>query len=64
MLLSGAQRSTESLMKRKKPYGGILDSNTLPKLEEKKDIFYPLSFIIHNTKPVCQHVRALLLTVS
>ncbi|KAJ9701900.1 hypothetical protein PVL29_003914 [Vitis rotundifolia] len=55
MLLSGARRSTESLMKRKKPYGYILDTNSLHMLEEKKDIFYPLSFIIHNTKPVGQH---------
>lgn len=57
MLLSGARRSTESLMKQKKPYGYILDTNSLHMLEEKKDIFYPLSFIIHNTKPVGQHVR-------
>ncbi|KAJ0091167.1 hypothetical protein Patl1_12976 [Pistacia atlantica] len=52
MLLSRAQRSCENFMKRKRSYGGIIDTNSLQMLEEKRDIFYFLSFIVHNTKPV------------
>nr|KAJ0207051.1 hypothetical protein LSAT_V11C500245200 [Lactuca sativa] len=33
-------------------YGRILDLNSLQTFNEKRDIFFPLSFIIHNTKPV------------
>ncbi|KAL6533975.1 hypothetical protein OROHE_013808 [Orobanche hederae] len=33
-------------------YGGILDTNSLKLLEEKRDLFFVLSFLIHNTKPV------------
>ncbi|URD89015.1 glycine-rich protein [Musa troglodytarum] len=33
--------------------GGVLDSSSLRMLEEKKkDLFYPFSLIVHNTKPV------------
>uniref|UniRef100_A0A2P2LJ11 Uncharacterized protein MANES_03G057400 n=1 Tax=Rhizophora mucronata TaxID=61149 RepID=A0A2P2LJ11_RHIMU len=51
-LLSRAQRSNESNVRWKKSYGGIINTNNLQMLEEKRDIFYPLSFIAHNTKPV------------
>lgn len=62
MFSNGPWRSSESVMKRKN--GGILDINSLHMLEEKKDIFFPLSFIIHNTKPVGQHVRLFWLNSS
>ncbi|XP_057985855.1 uncharacterized protein LOC110667066 isoform X2 [Hevea brasiliensis] len=42
----------ESYRRRKKSYGGSIDTNTLQMLEEKRDIFCFLSFIIHNTKPL------------
>ncbi|KAF8388896.1 hypothetical protein HHK36_025577 [Tetracentron sinense] len=45
-------RSSKNIMTRKKISGGILDTNSLQMLEEKKDIFYPFSFIVHNTKPI------------
>ncbi|KAM7493377.1 hypothetical protein LguiB_027986 [Lonicera macranthoides] len=52
-LLSRTLRSCENNnMRRKKIYGGSLDTNSLKMLEEKRDIFFPLSFVIHNTKPV------------
>ncbi|GAV56979.1 hypothetical protein CFOL_v3_00518 [Cephalotus follicularis] len=51
-LLSRAHRSSERYMRRKRMYGGIIDANNLQMLEEKRDIFYLLSFILHNTKPV------------
>ncbi|PIN24717.1 hypothetical protein CDL12_02540 [Handroanthus impetiginosus] len=44
-------RSTEGNMRRK-ICGEILDVNSLRALEEKRDIFFVLSFLIHNTKPV------------
>ncbi|XP_021690687.2 uncharacterized protein LOC110672263 isoform X2 [Hevea brasiliensis] len=49
---SRAPRNRESYTRQKKSYGGSMDSNTLQMLEEKRDIFCLLSFIIHNTKPV------------
>ncbi|XP_044471176.1 uncharacterized protein LOC123200112 isoform X2 [Mangifera indica] len=52
MLLSQAQRNCESYKKQKRGYGGIIDTNSLHILEEKRDLFYFLSFIVHNTKPV------------
>ncbi|EPS64424.1 hypothetical protein M569_10357 [Genlisea aurea] len=45
-----SQRSSEVYLRR--AYGGILDVNSLKALEEKRDIFFVLSFLIHNTKPV------------
>jgi hypothetical protein len=38
--------------RRKKIYGGSLDTNSLKMLDEKRDVFFPLSYVIHNTKPV------------
>ncbi|KAJ7958849.1 Ephrin type-B receptor [Quillaja saponaria] len=37
---------------RRRAFGAILDVNSLEVLDEKRDIFYLLSFILHNTKPV------------
>eukprot|EP00257_Ricinus_communis_P015247 XP_015573122.1 uncharacterized protein LOC8275643 [Ricinus communis] len=45
-------RSSENYTRRKKSYWGSIDTNNLQMLEEKRDIFCLLSFIIHNTKPV------------
>ncbi|XP_030530685.2 uncharacterized protein LOC115741106 [Rhodamnia argentea] len=45
-------RSSETHMRRKRTLGGILDLNNLQMLEEKRNLFYFLSFMIHNTKPV------------
>ncbi|KAA8521316.1 hypothetical protein F0562_011989 [Nyssa sinensis] len=50
-LLSRTHGSSENFLRQKKTYGGILDTNSLKMLEEKRVIFYPFSFIIHNTKP-------------
>ncbi|KAK9065546.1 hypothetical protein SSX86_014947 [Deinandra increscens subsp. villosa] len=36
----------------KRSYGRILDLNSLQDFKEKRDIFFPFSFVIHNTKPV------------
>uniref|UniRef100_A0A6N2L0R8 DUF8003 domain-containing protein n=4 Tax=Salix TaxID=40685 RepID=A0A6N2L0R8_SALVM len=52
MLVSQAHRSRDSYMWRKRSYGGIIDTNSLRMLEERRDIFYLISFIVHNTKPV------------
>lgn len=60
-LLTPAQRSSESYVKRKRSYGGIIDTNSLQMLEEKRDIFYFLSFIVHNTKPVGHQVSPMIL---
>ncbi|KAI3468162.1 hypothetical protein Pfo_024825 [Paulownia fortunei] len=49
--LGRTQRSAEGNLRRKL-YGGILDINSLKVLAEKRDIFFVLSFLIHNTKPV------------
>ncbi|KVH89933.1 hypothetical protein Ccrd_008071 [Cynara cardunculus var. scolymus] len=36
----------------KKSYGRVLDINSLKTLKEKRDVFFPFTFIVHNTKPV------------
>ncbi|KAF8033938.1 hypothetical protein BT93_C0275 [Corymbia citriodora subsp. variegata] len=50
--LLGRLRSSETHMRRKRTVGGVLDLNNLQMLEEKRNLFYFLSFMIHNTKPV------------
>lgn len=45
-------QGTESIVVRKRILGEIVDYQSLRMVEEKKDIFFPLSFILHNTKPV------------
>ena len=56
MLESQAHRNRDSYMRRKRIYGGIIDTNSLRMLEEKRDLFYLISFIVHNTKPVGHQV--------
>ncbi|XP_077212654.1 uncharacterized protein LOC143847765 isoform X1 [Tasmannia lanceolata] len=43
---------SESAVMRKRICGGVLDTCSLRMLEEKRDIFYPFTLIVHNTKPV------------
>ncbi|XP_015885471.3 uncharacterized protein LOC107420918 isoform X1 [Ziziphus jujuba] len=50
--LSLAHTNMENYTRPRRAYGGILDANNLQMLEEKRDVFYLLSFILHNTKPV------------
>ncbi|XP_059638281.1 uncharacterized protein LOC132280165 isoform X2 [Cornus florida] len=45
-------RVSEHLMTNKRIFRGISHIKSLQKLGENKNIFYPLSFIIHNTKPI------------
>jgi hypothetical protein len=54
--LNQAHGSNESLMRRRRTFGSILDANSIQVLEEKREIFYLLSFILHNTKPVGHQV--------
>lgn len=56
LLLNQDQRNSEHQMRRKKNYGEIIDTNSIQMLEQKRDIFYFLSFIVHNTKPVGHQV--------
>ena len=51
-----AHGNAESYARRRRAYTGILDANSLQMLEEKRDMFYLLSFILHNTKPVGHQV--------
>jgi hypothetical protein len=36
--------------------GGILNSDNLMVLKDRSDLFYPLSLLLHNTKPVGHQV--------
>ncbi|XP_042002444.1 uncharacterized protein LOC121751713 [Salvia splendens] len=49
--LGRTQASAEGNL-RGKIYGGVLDFDSLKVLEEKRDLLFILSFLIHNTKPV------------
>ncbi|KAK3160574.1 hypothetical protein QOZ80_1BG0061360 [Eleusine coracana subsp. coracana] len=49
--LLGQSRIKDALM-RKRITGGVLDSNSLRTLKDRRDLFYPFSLILHNTKPV------------
>ncbi|KAG6391223.1 hypothetical protein SASPL_148976 [Salvia splendens] len=49
--LGRTQRSAEGNLRRN-IYGGVLDYDSLKALEEKRDLLFILSFLIHNTKPV------------
>ncbi|KAL6608326.1 hypothetical protein ACP70R_041389 [Stipagrostis hirtigluma subsp. patula] len=46
----GHSRSNEAIM-RKRLTGTILDVDNLRMLKDRRDLFYPLSLILHNTKP-------------
>ncbi|MQM12790.1 hypothetical protein Taro_045709 [Colocasia esculenta] len=49
---SGHLRDNESVVAHKRINGGILNSCTLRVLEDRRDILYPCSLMVHNTKPV------------
>lgn len=51
----GQARVKDALM-RKKITGGVIDSNSLRTLKDRRDLFYPFSLILHNTKPVGHQV--------
>ena len=51
---------TEQKMVQKRILGGIIQAKSLKALKEKRDISYPLSFTIYNTKPVGHQVVVLL----
>jgi hypothetical protein len=51
----GQARVKDALM-RKRITGGVLDSNSLRTLRDRRDLFYPFSLILHNTKPVGHQV--------
>lgn len=55
-IVRGAGKSTV----KRKFYGRILDIDSLKMLKEKRDLFYVLSFLIHNTKPVGHQVYPIL----
>lgn len=62
--LNQAHGNDGSYTRPKRAYGGILDANSLQILEEKRDMFYLLSFILHNTKPVGHQVFVMLITAE
>lgn len=47
----GNQHNTARSLSRRRIGGGILNAFTLQSLEYRKDIFFPLSLILHNTRP-------------
>ncbi|GMI84352.1 hypothetical protein like AT5G11700 [Hibiscus trionum] len=51
-LLTQGHQSSEGFSRRKRIYGRLIDTNSIQMLDEKRDMFYLLSFLIHNTKPV------------
>ncbi|KAK8543142.1 hypothetical protein V6N13_136324 [Hibiscus sabdariffa] len=50
--LTQGHQSSEGFARRQRGYGRVIDTNNIQMLEEKRDMFYLLSFIVHNTKPV------------
>lgn len=56
MLFNQIHTNTEDYTTRRKNYGGIIDLDSLPSLKEKRDMFFLLSFLVHNTKPVGHQV--------
>ncbi|PPD77330.1 hypothetical protein GOBAR_DD25754 [Gossypium barbadense] len=52
VLLTQGHESSDGFARRRRSYGSLIDTNNLQMLEEKRDMFYLLSFIVHNTKPV------------
>ncbi|XP_077211838.1 uncharacterized protein LOC143847056 [Tasmannia lanceolata] len=48
----GHLRTSESSLMHKRICGGVLDTYSLRMIKEKKDIFYPFSLVVHNTRPV------------
>lgn len=60
-LLDRVNNRSEYLMRQKRSYGAILDTDNIRCLEEKRDLFFPLTLILHNTKPVGHQVQILLI---
>lgn len=56
VLLTQGHESSDGFARRRRSYGRLMDTNNLQMLEEKRDMFYLLSFIVHNTKPVGHQV--------
>ncbi|XP_047324927.1 uncharacterized protein LOC124928723 [Impatiens glandulifera] len=52
ILILDQRGSSESLVAQSKKCVGVLDIGNLKLIEEKMDMYYPLSYILHNTKPV------------
>ncbi|KFK25428.1 hypothetical protein AALP_AA8G114100 [Arabis alpina] len=52
ILFNQTHTNTEDYTTRRKNYGGIINLDSLPSLKEKRDMFFLLSFLVHNTKPV------------
>ncbi|MFQ6650929.1 hypothetical protein Gotur_022652, partial [Gossypium turneri] len=52
VLLTQGHESSDGFARRRRSNGRLIDTNNLQMLEEKRDMFYLLSFIVHNTKPV------------
>ncbi|KAE8674389.1 glutamyl-tRNA(Gln) amidotransferase subunit C [Hibiscus syriacus] len=52
VLLTQGHQSSEGFARRKRGYRRLIDTNSIQMLEEKREMFYLLSFIVHNTKPV------------
>lgn len=50
----GHSRTNDAL--RKRIIGTILNVDNLKMLNDRRDLFYPLSLILHNTKPVGHQV--------
>jgi hypothetical protein len=53
--LLSQSRINDALMRRRIT-GGVLDINSLRTLKGRRDLFYPFSLILHNTKPVGHQV--------
>ncbi|KAK4786549.1 hypothetical protein SAY86_010382 [Trapa natans] len=51
-LLSCPPRSSETHGSSKRTFGGVINISNLQMLIEKRDLFYILTFMVHNTKPV------------
>ncbi|KAL9313485.1 hypothetical protein ACSQ67_018937 [Phaseolus vulgaris] len=61
--LSPSGRTEDNYMRRQM-HGAALDVNNLQMLDEKRDIFYLLSFILQNTKPVGHQVFLVLIVFT
>lgn len=61
--LSPGGRTDDNYMRRQ-IHGAALDVNNLQMLDEKRDIFYLLSFILQNTKPVGHQVFLVLIVFT
>ena len=60
-LLDRVNNRSEYLTRQKRSYGAILDIDNIRSLEEKRDLFFPLILVLHNTKPVGHQVQILLI---